>query len=141
MNILGCRGNRILGFAFVLASLVPMTASASWGYVTGRLLFFNNQGNYCNDDGRDCSGARYPKSQYRVNMPVRDVKVYVRRSSDNAIIGQGVANSSGYYTIYWSSPGSGNVDVVKGFVTPQLSRFFRLCQLPFKIVGAHVTQV
>jgi integrase/recombinase XerD len=32
-------------------------------------------------------------------------------------------------------------DVVKGFVTPQLSRFFRLCQLPFIIVGAHVTQV
>lgn len=109
MNILGCQGSRIFGLIFILASLAPMTASASWGYVSGRLLFFNNQGNYCNDDGRDCSGARYPKSQYRVNMPVRDVKVYVRRTSDNAIIGQGVANSSGYYTVYWSSPGSGNV--------------------------------
>lgn len=32
-------------------------------------------------------------------------------------------------------------DVVKGFVTPQLSRFLRLRQLLFIIVGAHVAQV
>ena len=32
-------------------------------------------------------------------------------------------------------------DVVKDFVTPQLSRFLRLRQLLFIIVGAHVTQV
>ncbi len=93
----------------VIALLAPGLASASYGWVSGRLLFYNNQGNYCNDDGRDCSGARYPKSQYRVNMPVRDVKVYVRRASDDAVIGQGVADSSGYYTIYWYSPGSGNI--------------------------------
>lgn len=38
------------------------------------------------------------------------------------------------------TPG-GRSDVVKGFVTPQLSRFFLLHQQPFKIVGAHVAQV
>ena len=32
-------------------------------------------------------------------------------------------------------------DVVKGFVTPQLSRFLPLHQLPFIVVGAHVAQV
>ncbi len=104
--------NRFLIFTTVLtfATLfIPCTASASWGYVSGRLMFYNNQGNYCKADGRDCSGARYPESQYRVNMPVRDVKVYVRRSSDNGIIGQGVADSSGNYTVYWYTPGSGNV--------------------------------
>lgn len=93
----------------ILATGLPNVAAAASGYVTGRLMFYNNQGNYCKNDGRDCSGARYPQSQYRVNMPVRDAKVYVRRTADNAIIGQGVANSSGYFTIYWYSPGSGNI--------------------------------
>jgi hypothetical protein len=31
--------------------------------------------------------------------------------------------------------------VVKGFVTLQLSRFFRLFQLPFKIIRTHVAQM
>jgi hypothetical protein len=34
-----------------------------------------------------------------------------------------------------------SIDVVKGFVTPQLSRFLRLRQLLLIIIGAHVTQV
>ena len=99
----------VTAFLSLLTLLMPGLASASWGYASGRLMFYNNQGNYCANDGRDCNGARYPRSQYRVNMPIRDVKVYVRRSSDNVIIGQGVANSSGYYTVYWNSPGAGNV--------------------------------
>jgi len=104
--------NRILYLTAALSFLaagMSNVATAASGYVSGRLLFYNNQGNYCRNDGRDCSGARYPQSQYRVNMPVRDVRVYVRRASDNVIIGQGVTNSSGYYRIAWYSPGTSNI--------------------------------
>jgi len=106
------RTRKEFSFAVVLAlvgSLLPGIVSASSGYVSGRLMFFNNQGNYCENDGRDCSGARYPASQYRVNRAVRDAKVYVHRTSDNAIIGQGVSDSSGFFTVYWYSPGNDNV--------------------------------
>lgn len=109
MNTLNTNILKITVLSSLLMIVLPGTASASWGYASGRLMLYNNQGNYCKADGRDCSGARYPESQYRVNMPVRDVKVYVRRSSDDVIIGQGTADASGNYTVYWYSPGSGNV--------------------------------
>ena len=35
----------------------------------------------------------------------------------------------------------GQNDVVKGFVTRQLSRFLPAHQLPFEIVGTHISQV
>ena len=77
-------------------------ASAASGVVSGRLMFFNNQGNYC-PNTRNCTHARYTQSQFRVNLPVRDVKVYLVDHNDN-VIGQGVTNTQGYYKISWNTP-------------------------------------
>lgn len=92
----------------VLSAGLPEQAAASYGWVSGRLMFYNNQGNYCANDGRSCSGTRYPQSQFNVNMPIRDVKVYVRNSG-NQIIGQGITDSSGNFTLFWYNPGWGNI--------------------------------
>ncbi len=95
----------------LLFILMPSVSSAAtaWGSIKGRLMFYNNQGNYCKKDGRDCRGATYPQYQYRINRPVRDTKIYLRRSSDNAIIGQGTTDAKGLYTIWWKSLGTESV--------------------------------
>ena len=98
----------LVASALVLATLYAGQAAASIGVVSGRLMFYNNQGNYCASDGRSCSGARYPASQFNVNMPIRDVKVYVRNNTDQ-IIGQGITDSNGNFKVSWWSPGSGNI--------------------------------
>ena len=99
--------------ALALACLACLAgASDAWassGTVGGRLMHFQNQGNFC-PTTRDCSGAKYVQSQYRTYMPVGDVKVYIHRSTDGAIIGQGSTDSSGYFSISWYDPSqSGNV--------------------------------
>jgi hypothetical protein len=84
-------------------------AEASSGTVGGRLMHFQNQGNFC-PTSRDCTGAKYVQSQYRTYMPVAEVKVYIHRSTDNAIIGQGSTDGNGYFNISWYDPSqSGNV--------------------------------
>ncbi len=86
----------------LIALAVPGAAHAATGTATGRIMHFNRQGNYC-PTTRDCTGSKYPQSQWNTAQPIRHVKVYVRDGSD-AIIGQGSTDVSGNFTITWSSP-------------------------------------
>ncbi|MBS2020881.1 MAG: hypothetical protein JST92_00600 [Deltaproteobacteria bacterium] len=72
--------------------------------MTGTIQYYNNQGNFC-PTTRDCSGTYYPQSEFHAYVPVRDTRVYIRRDSDSAIIGQGSTNAGGQFTISWSIPG------------------------------------
>ncbi len=101
-----------IGFATFLGLCGAATsARAATGTVSGRLLYFENQGNYCPDlsgGGRSCTGAKYLEStHFNQNLGVPETKVYVRRTGDNAILGQGISNAQGAFAVTWSLPGSG----------------------------------
>lgn len=99
---------RSLALLALLAAPLSASAAAS-GSVSGTYYFFNNQGNFC-PTTRNCTGARYVQSQYQTNMPVADAKIYVLRSSDGTIIGQGTSDASGNFTVSWYDPNaSGSV--------------------------------
>lgn len=89
--------------ALTLSALSAGLAHASRGTVTGKLAFFQNQGNFC-PASRSCTGATYLERQYHTNMPIGDTKVYLWRARDNKIIGQGVTDRSGAFTIFWTDP-------------------------------------
>ncbi len=82
-----------------------MALAASSGTVSGRLMFYQNQGNFC-PSSRDCSGTVYPQSQFNTNTGVAHVKVYVRDPSD-AIKGQGTTDANGNFTVSWTHLGAG----------------------------------
>jgi len=98
-----------LTFAWLLLHGTAMAASS--GTVTGTIQFYQNNGNYCDVDTVSCTGTKYPESQYHTNQPIKNVKVYARRNSDNAIIGSGNTNSSGAFSFTWNDP-SASGDVV-----------------------------
>jgi len=86
--------------AIALAGIAASSpAHAAYGYVRGRLLFYQNQGNFC-PSWRDCSGANYHQWQFNAYNPVAQTKVYVRNAS-NKIIGQGATDTNGYFTMAW----------------------------------------
>jgi hypothetical protein len=87
----------------VALMLLATSALATSGTVTGRFLFFQNQGNFC-PTSRNCTGAKYPQSWYQQNGPIIHTKVFLRRSSDNVILGQGTTDLNGSFTISWSDP-------------------------------------
>ena len=71
----------------IAAPISEAQAQIYTGVVSGRLRFYQNQGNYC-PSTRDCSGAQYLESEYHTYQPVRDVKVYVE-TSGGTLIGSG----------------------------------------------------
>jgi hypothetical protein len=70
------------------------------GVVRGQLLFFNAQGNFC-ASGSDCTGSKYPQSEFGVPMPIRDARVFVRVAG--SVIGQGVTDASGNFAMAWQT--------------------------------------
>jgi hypothetical protein len=95
---------------FLIAFASAATANATTGTISGRLLYFENQGNFCPDTtlGRPCTGARYVEStHFNQNLGVQQTKVFVRRPADNAILGQGTTNTTGNFTVTWTNPGTG----------------------------------
>jgi hypothetical protein len=87
--------------AVALALLVPGLAHAASGTIHGYWKNYQNQGNYCDPATRNCTSARYLKSEYNIYHPISDTKVYVK---DNlgAVIGQGVTSASGFFNIVWN---------------------------------------
>lgn len=72
------------------------------GYVIGTLTFFNRQGNYCPSE-RNCTGARYPQSEYAAVLPVRDVRVYISWPNEPGnLLGAGSTDSAGNFRVSWS---------------------------------------
>ncbi|MDD9947300.1 MAG: hypothetical protein OXU20_40045 [Myxococcales bacterium] len=89
-----------------LLQVSAQSASAASGVVSGVLMFYQNQGNFC-PLGRDCSGAKYTWLDYQRPQPFRKARIYVRRASDNAILGQGMTDAAGFFSITWSDPSVG----------------------------------
>jgi hypothetical protein len=84
------------------ASLSARSAAAASGVVHGLFEYYENQGNYC-PTSRDCTGSRYPESYYRTYLGVREARVYIRKGPGGSIIGMGSTNTSGHFTISWTS--------------------------------------
>lgn len=103
------RNERLLWISALL--LLPLLAACdSSGTVQGNLQFFQNQGNFC-PAGRDCTGAKYTAAQFNTNQPIANVKVYIRRHSDNLVLGQGTTNNMGNFTMQWTLPEGNRRDV------------------------------
>jgi hypothetical protein len=96
--------------AIVLVTAVLLGASTnaeafSSGVAQGRLLFYNQQGNFC-PASRDCYGAKYTQAEWMTNLGVSDAKVYLR-NLQHQVIGQGVTDAAGNYIISWFDPSTG----------------------------------
>jgi hypothetical protein len=99
----------VLLVAALVAAAVPAPAAPPPdglyiynGYVKGRLLFYQNQGNYC-PTTRDCTDAKYLQAQYHTNQPVAAARVYLRNYKTGEVIGQGGTDTSGNFTLSWSA--------------------------------------
>src|SRR5262245_1658490 len=79
-------------------------AHAASGTLAGRMLFLQQQGNFC-PTTRDCTGARYLQGEFNKNQPVKDIVIQVKNSS-GAVIGTGATDSSGNFAIPWSTTSS-----------------------------------
>ena len=92
---------------FAIGLAVPTDALAqSFGWVEGRLRFYQNQGNYCpniSEPSRDCTNAvHYTESEYQTVQPVRNAKVFLY-DQDNRAIGFGTTDLTGYFLMQWTS--------------------------------------
>ncbi|TDP77406.1 hypothetical protein [Bradymonas sediminis] len=65
-------------------------------------MFYNAQGNYC-PNSRDCIGAKYVQADFNKYLPVSDARVYIYESAMNTLIGQGITDSGGHFTIRWDT--------------------------------------
>ncbi len=90
---------RTLCFALV-AIAAPTSAFAASGTVSGYWRNYQNQGNYCDPNTRNCASARYLESEYNTYHPISDTKIYIK-DQNGAVIGQGVTSSTGYFNITW----------------------------------------
>jgi hypothetical protein len=84
-----------------LALAVPGLADAASGTIRGHWKNYQNQGNYCDPAGRNCTSARYLISEYNTYHPISDTKIYVK-DPDGVVIGTGVTNAAGYFNIVWN---------------------------------------
>lgn len=71
------------------------------GTVTGRLLFWNSQGNFC-PGGRVCTGAKYLASAFNTALPVRGARVSLRKGAST--YGNGFTDDNGYFSFRYSRP-------------------------------------
>jgi hypothetical protein len=87
--------------AVALSLVAPGLAAAASGTVRGTWKNYQNQGNYCDPNGRDCTASRYKIAEYNTYHPISDTKIYLK-DQDGVVIGAGVTNSSGYFNIVWN---------------------------------------
>ncbi|HSK00511.1 MAG TPA: hypothetical protein VK932_04690 [Kofleriaceae bacterium] len=91
----------IMTIAAALALAAPGLASAASGTVRGTWKNYQNQGNYCDPGTRNCTSSRYLISEYHTYHPISDTKIYIK-DPGGVVIGTGVTNSSGYFSIVWN---------------------------------------
>ncbi len=88
--------------AVVLMGAGPALAAS--GYVSGKLQFWQKQGNYC-PTGRDCTGGNYLQAAFDKAQPLSDLQVQVVNATATATVyGQGVTDAAGNYVIQWTTP-------------------------------------
>jgi hypothetical protein len=93
---------KLLVLGTLCTAAISSTAQAASGYVSGKLMFWQAQGNYC-PAGRDCSGANYREADFDVAQPVREVQVQVV-DQDMNVLGASTSDLEGDFIISWYSP-------------------------------------
>ncbi len=94
---------RLLVAAALAAPIVAAagTAEAVTGYVSGSVSLWNKNGNYCPTNA-DCTGARYPQSDYDKWQPLSNAVVRIYNSGGTQI-GQGSTSTAGTFTASWTA--------------------------------------
>ena len=88
-------------YATLVALALPATASASSGVITGHVMFYQNQGNYCDVATQNCAGARYLSTERGTYQPVRNTVLALIDDPSGVPIGFGVSDSNGSFTMSW----------------------------------------
>ncbi|MEQ8274844.1 MAG: hypothetical protein RKU31_14340 [Deltaproteobacteria bacterium] len=106
----------------LVASLSTAAAfGATTGTVSGKLQFYQNQGNYC-PTSRDCTNARYKQADFGTFQPIANALVYLFDVS-NVAIGAGTTDADGDFTISWYSVSNANQASVRFFYEQDGQRF------------------
>ncbi len=107
------------------ALLTSLSAGAAFGAtsgtVTGKLQFFQNQGNYC-PASRDCTGARYVQAEYGTFQPIAHALVYLY-DTNGAPIGASMVADDGTFMISWYSANNANQGAIRWFYEHDALRF------------------
>jgi hypothetical protein len=87
--------------------LISSQGFAAGGYVSGKLEFWQKQGNYC-PSSRDCTHTNYREASHFDRLqPIREAKVEIVNATDSGVVyGTGTTDTSGNYKIQWTSTGS-----------------------------------
>lgn len=94
------------GLGLLTLMLVPEFASAqylSYGTTAGKVRFRQRNGGFCPSTA-DCTGALYRQTDFNTLMGIPEARVELLRS-DGAVIGSGVSDGAGNYSISWVSYG------------------------------------
>ena len=102
-----------------LSMLLPATAFAETGVLTGTFLFLNANGNYC-PSTQNCKGSWYPQSDFNKEMPIANAKVYVLDPAQPAsmnVIGEGRTDDTGAWLAGWDTKGAPAPAMIEVIVT------------------------
>lgn len=84
------------------------SAAITSGCVAGRINYYENEGNYCDEDdqGQDCTDTTYRTGHYNTARRVKfaEVRVYGEYNGGgvNTLLGTGTTNTYGQFTIQWT---------------------------------------
>ena len=88
----------------VLLGLLPVTAEASHGTLSGHMYFHNRNGGYC-PNSEPCVGASYEEDDWNTAIGILGAMIEIRRSTTNTTIASGTLDASGFYHLGWSYGG------------------------------------
>ena len=92
---------RLIIPAVIVAAIAtsPAIASAAGGVIAGRMLFYQNNQDYC-PSTQNCDAANYVEAQYQTYQPLAELKVYVEDEA-GTILGQSSTSVGGDFRIAW----------------------------------------
>lgn len=109
---------QIFLLVIITTLLLPLSALARSGYVSGTIKNFNHLGGYCEATSSiNCTGAKYLKSSYDTYKPVKHAKIFIV-----AVINQG-ANES-VYSLGESSTDAQGRFVMSWYISPSMQTLF-----------------
>jgi hypothetical protein len=109
MNTFRVYWSRLLVVGFLM-----LMSSSAWavvtGTATGTFKYHNKLAGYAHQT-MNTTGMKYDFTQYDHQIPLRDIKVYVRDSAGNPL-GVGSTNYNGTFSVAWRAPSApGNIRV------------------------------
>lgn len=99
---------QIFFLALVATLLLPLSALAGSGYVSGTIKNFNHLGGYCEATSSiSCAGAKYLKSSYDMYKSVKHAKIFVvaviNQGANESVysLGESSTDAQGRYVMSW----------------------------------------